>query len=81
MFGYLEEEVPDANVILRCFLNGTYYYTRTGLQVSVVRDFLHLIKTFTDEKNRIALSNLHTKLDALPRYAEGDHMPEDDIPF
>lgn len=74
----LEVEVPDAAVVLSCFVVGPYYYRRSGLPVGVVRDFLRLLKSSTDEKNRIILANLHTKLDALPRYS---HVLDDEVPF
>lgn len=79
----LEKEVPDAAIVLNCFITGNYYYTDYGLSVVDVKDFLRLLKTSTDEKNRIILSNLHTKFDALPRYPEQgkDALPYDDIPF
>lgn len=74
----LEEEVPDAAVVLRCFIIGPYYYRKAGLSTLVVRDFLRLLKSSTNEKNRIILANLHTKMDALPRYLE---QLEGDVPF
>lgn len=75
----LEEVVPDASVVLNCFLAGNYYYRRDGMLVSDVKNFLRLLKTSTDEKNRIILSNLHTKIDTLSRYSE--QFEEDDMPF
>ena len=74
----LEPTVPDSAVVLRCVINGMYYYRKAGLEVAVVRDFLKLLRSTTDERARIILANLHTKLDALPRY---DDTPDDDIPF
>jgi serine/threonine-protein kinase len=76
----LEEFLPDAVVVLRCFLNGTYYYKRTGLPVLYLKDFLHLLKASSEEKKRIILANLQTKLDAIPRYLE-EAAPEEDVPF
>jgi len=57
-----------------------YYYRKTGLHVTTVRDFLNLLRATRDERARIILANLHTKLDALPRYSP-DVLTEDDIPF
>jgi hypothetical protein len=74
----LEETVPDSAVVLRCFVTGQYFYRKAGLSVAVVRDFLKLLRATTDERARIVLANLHTKLDALPRYSE---VTDDDIPF
>jgi len=76
----LEQYVPDAVIVLRCFIVGTYYYRKTGLPVACVRNFLRLLKSSTDEKNRIILANLHTRLDSLPRYSQQEEAG-DDIPF
>lgn len=74
----LEETVPDSTIILRCFLNGQYYYRKAGLKVATVRDFLRLLRATLDERANVILANLHTKLDALPRYVQ---LPDDDVPF
>jgi serine/threonine-protein kinase len=73
----LEETVPDASVVLNCFLRGGFFYKKSGMAVVDVKHFLRLLKTCTDEKNRIILSNLYRKIDALPRYKD----EYDDIPF
>ena len=74
----LEREVPNASVVLRCFVVGTYYYKEEGLDVWIVREFLKLLKSSTEEKKRIILGNLHTKLDAVPRYVQPE---EEEVPF
>ena len=74
----LEKDAPDACTIIRCFIDGMYYYRKQGLSVSAVRGFLHLLKSATESKRRIILSNIHTRLDALPRYWQEEDM---DIPF
>ena len=76
----LEETVPDSAVILRCFVTGMYYYRKSGLEVATVRDFLNLLRTTLDERAKVILANLHTKLDAIPRYSP-DVFTDDDIPF
>ena len=76
----LEREVPDSVVVLRCFITGTYYYHKLGLFVDPVRNFLRLLKSSTDDENRIILANLHTRFDALPRYAKPE-LGADDVPF
>ncbi len=76
----LEERVPDAALVTRCFINGIYHYKRDGLQVCVVRDFLKLMETSTAAKRRIVLGNLQCKLDAIPRY-EQPPPSDDDVPF
>jgi hypothetical protein len=75
----LEQVVPDAAIVLRCFLNGQYYLRRQGFPVAAVSDFLRLLKTAGHEKRRIILGNLHTRLDAIKRYVQ--EAGEDDMPF
>jgi eukaryotic-like serine/threonine-protein kinase len=77
----LAEEVPDAATVLRCFIDGQYYYRKRGLKVTTVKEFLQLIKTCDDERGRIILRNLHESLNALPRYFETPLPPEEEIPF
>ena len=64
----LEETVPNSAVVLRCILQGAYYYREKGFPVELVRTFIHLLKSSSPEKKRIIFSNLHTRLDALERY-------------
>lgn len=77
----LEQIVPDPSEVIFCILTGTYYYNKTfEIPVPVVRDFLRLLATCSEEQGRIIVANLQTKLDAIPRYTkppEGD----DDVPF
>ena len=75
----LEETAPDSSLITRCFINGTYFYSKAGFPVWVVREFLRLFKSSSQEKRRIIMANLHTKLDAIPRYT--DSPMDDDVPF
>jgi len=78
----LEQIVPDSSKIVRCFLDGAYYYKKDNqVTVLTVRTFLSLLKTAPLEKKRILLANLFTRLDAIPRYSEPDLEPDDDIPF
>ena len=57
-----------------------YYYRKDGLDVAIVRDFLNLLRGTRDERAKVILANLHTRLDALPRYSP-DVLTDDDIPF
>jgi hypothetical protein len=78
----LEEIVPDAAVVLRCFLTGMYYYRKTGPDVAIVREFLKLLRSMPDERAGVILANLHMRLDSLPRYANvKDDITDDDVPF
>ena len=74
----LEEHVPANPSLIRCFLDGAYYFNRQPVPVSVVKAFLDLFRSSSTEQRQIILSNLYTKLDSLNRY---DANAEDDIPF
>lgn len=78
----LEEDAPDAAPIFQCFLNGAYYYRKQGFPVSAVEGFLSLLKSSDEEKQRIILANLHSRLDSINRYNQSklDEL-DDDIPF
>jgi serine/threonine protein kinase len=73
----LEEYVPDSAIILRCLVVGTYYYKKGGFPTRYVREFVRLLKTSTAEQTRIIIANLHTKLNAIPRYSQ----LEAEVPF
>ena len=78
----LEDYVPDAAVIFRLFFRGVYYYRKTGFPTYVLKDFLHFLRNVSTEKQRIALSNLHSRLDAIQRYTKSAFDGfDDDIPF
>lgn len=77
----LEPYVPNPGVVIRCFLEGTYgYYKKSRLSVDRVRDFLRLFKSATEEKRRLILANLRTRLDMLPARPQSS-ISQDDIPF
>lgn len=75
----LEEEMPDCAPLLRALLSGEYHYRKAGFQTWMLNDFLRFLRSAPSEKQRIALANLHTRLDAIVRYAKTPF--EDDIPF
>lgn len=75
----LEDTLPDCAPVLRCFIGGTWYYRKAGFSTEALRKFLQLLKRAQPEKQRIALINLHTRLDAVQRYTKAAF--EDDIPF
>lgn len=75
----LEDEIPDCAPLLRLLVEGQYYYRRANFPTSVLRVFLHFLRSAPLEKQRIALANLHTRLDAIKRYTEPAF--DDDIPF
>lgn len=75
----LEDKVPDTATVLRIFIRGGYYYRKAGLPSYVVKDFLDLLKRSSTEKQRVALANLHSRLDAIDRYSAPNL--DDDVPF
>ena len=75
----LEETIPDCAPVLRCLLNGTYYYKKKGFSTKALHEFLQFLNSAHAAKQRIALANLHTRLDAIQRYTEP--TVDDDIPF
>lgn len=77
----LERTVPDAVLVTRCFIEGTYYYRKSGFPVARVKEFLNLLKSSSQEQGRIILANLHTKLCAIERYVCPVPPPDDEIPF
>jgi hypothetical protein len=77
----LERAVPDSAVVPRCFITGNYYYKKAGLSVNVVKNFLRLLKTSTEEQRRIIMANLHTRLDSVTRYYSDEGITDDDVPF
>jgi eukaryotic-like serine/threonine-protein kinase len=77
----LEEYVPSAVSIVRCFVNGEYYYNgRFGFPVSVLKAFIELLRASSREKKNVILSNLQSRLDAVSRY-DVKPEPEEDVPF
>lgn len=77
----LEEYAPQPTVILRCFINGTYYFSKSeSVLVENLKRFLQLFRSCSRGKKDIILSNIHARLDAIPRYDEPVTF-DDDIPF
>lgn len=78
----LEDTAPDAAPVLRCFLNGGFRYQKLGLDVKITRDFILLLKSSDEEKRRIILANIQSRLDAIDRYDTPKLKDyDDDIPF
>jgi len=77
----LEDDMPSAVSVVRCFVNGGFYYNiRYRFPVSTLKAFVELLRASSREKKNIILSNLQSRLDAVSRY---DVKPSlgDDIPF
>lgn len=77
----LEEWVPNASTVLSCFIDGAYRYRSAGFPVSALKSFLKLMKSLSEEKQRIVVANIQTRLDAIERYDRPNPKEEDDIPF
>ncbi|MES3007036.1 MAG: protein kinase family protein [Pseudomonadota bacterium] len=77
----LEDEAPDCAPILRCFLDGGFRYHKNGFEVACVKNFISLMKSSSDEKRRIILANIQSRLDAIDRYEPHKFGGFDDIPF
>lgn len=75
----LEQNVPDCATVIRVFVKGGFYYRKSGFPTYVVRGFLDLMRGATLDKRRVALANLHSRLDAINRYEV--KVEDDDIPF
>lgn len=76
----LEESLPDNTTLIRFFINGSYYYNKKfNFPIYVIKNFINLLRSCSIEKKNIILSNIHTKLDAIPGYEET--VPDYDIPF
>ena len=76
----LEEFMPDAVTLLRCFIKGTYYYKRLDFPVDILKQFLALLKGATKEQKRIIFANIQTRLSPIDRY-NVMNPSDDDIPF
>jgi len=77
----LEEFIPNNNTLIRCFVNGSYYFgKRFYIPIHIIKSFLELLRSCSKEKNNIILSNLHSKLDEVERYDEQPDF-DDEVPF
>lgn len=78
----LEDRLPSNNLVIQCFLNGSYYFSnRVFMEVTNLRRFIELLRSCSKEKKNIVLSNIFARLDASPRYQEEIRYKADDIPF
>ena len=77
----LEEYVPNPPLVIRCFLNGSYYFSnRIMIPVAILKAFVEFFRSCSREKKNIILSNIQTKIDSVSRYDE-ESVIDDDIPF
>lgn len=82
----LESQVPSNLEVVRCFVNGGYYFSKNKLMaVSTIKDFLLLLCNSSKEKRNIIEANIYARLDAVERY-KPKPVPDfssfdDNIPF
>jgi serine/threonine-protein kinase len=82
----LESQVPSNVEVVRCFVNGGYYFSKNKLMaVSTIKDFLLLLCNSSKEKRNIIEANIYARLDAVERY-KPKPVPDfssfdDNIPF
>ena len=75
--------MPDAASVTNCVISGAYYYIKEGFRVDVLRNFVRVLKSTTQEQKRVIMANLHMRLDSVARYTrpQGPPLEEEDIPF
>lgn len=77
----LEEYVPTNNIVVRCFLNGEYYFKKSNFfPVPSIKAFLELLRSCSKDKKNIIIINLCSRLDSINRYSKPT-PGFDDIPF
>ncbi|MDZ5604668.1 protein kinase family protein [Pseudomonas sp. RP23018S] len=81
----LENQVTSNTEVIKCFINGAYYYNKNHkMSVSVIKKFLALLCSSSKEKRNIIEANIYARLDAVERYKPKpvpDFSSFDDIPF
>lgn len=73
----LEDYIQNPNSISKCFVNGTYYFSQSDFELSILSDFIKFINSVSIDKKRIILNNLWQRLDSIKRYRD----VSDDLPF
>ena len=69
------------NLIASCFVDGGYYYYgQNRVPSTVLHNFVRLFGSCEKIRQRVILSNLHTRLDSIPRYDEPPKV-DDEVPF
>lgn len=77
----LERYVPNNTNVIRCFVNGAYYFSNNhSINVENLREFIRLLRSCPREKKDVIISNIFSRLDAIKRYQEKPQF-DDDIPF
>lgn len=74
----LEDTVPDPKIIIRCFIDGSYYFRNGEISVIDLRNFINMLKTSSIEKQLLIIENCSTRLSSIKLYTETQY---DDLPF
>lgn len=78
----LEQNVPSNTIVIKCLINGSYYFSKRELiEVENLRRFIHLLRSCSREKKDVIISNIFTRLNSVERYQEQSNFFDDDIPF
>lgn len=75
----LEDYFQNPVAIIKCFIEGKYYYDNTvDIEVTSLKEFIGILKSLNSAKKRILLNNIWSRLDGIDRY---DDYASDDLPF
>lgn len=75
----LEDMLQNNALVTNSFLSGSYtYYKKKVIQVTVLKDFVDLLKSVSIEKRKIIVNNIWQRLDTVTR---AEPKLEDDLPF
>lgn len=81
----LENQVPSNSQVIKCFVNGAYYFSKVNrMPVNVIKEFLQLLSSSNKEKRNIIEANIYARLDAVEKYKPKpvpDFSSFDEIPF
>lgn len=75
----LEIILPRNSFLISCFINGPYsFIANNAIYVADIKSFVEMLRSSSQEKRNIILANLHSRLNAIPRY---ETELDDEIPF
>lgn len=76
----LENIVQNPYKLLNCFFRGEFYYNNTvELHTFLLKNFITLIKSVSDDKKKIILNNLWQRFDKITTYTSV--VEDEDLPF
>jgi serine/threonine-protein kinase len=78
----LENDIQNINKLTRIFVTGNYkYFPKKIFKVKTLLDFIKLLKSNSEDRQKIILNNLWERLDSIERYSEFSIEEHDDLPF